>query len=541
LRKYAVALLAVPILAIIYAGAVLRRSSFARAGAAIALGAVVAASLIAVVRPSPTEATAPTAIVPLTQAAFRTLVTTGVELDAAQTIQFSTPMDRESVAASIAVDPPTPVALHWDPTGTLLSIGPAGHWQVGRFHTITVEPGALALTGRPLTTPARASFLTRSAATAALTATAETGTRVGVGTTFTVSFDRAVDLASVRAGLRLDPAATGTITSDTTLDGLPRFTFTPDAPLAADTTYRLVVDGVRDDDGIPVEAAALEVQTAVAPEVVRFRPRDDTKKVDRGATVSVRFTTAMDHATTKAAFSLTADGKAVAGKLSWAEGSTVLVFDPTKKLPYHAKVVVTVGAGATSRDGSPITAAATGRFTTETKPKPKATTRPRSSGGSTSSGGSVGSGSWGAVERYYLGLMNCTRQGGWVDSGGHCDSPGGRSVAALKLSSGISTKVSRPYAKLLATRNLCSHFVGGNPGDRLRRAGYTSYRWAENLGCRSGNPYDAVLASHRYFQSEKSYSGGHYVNLMNAKYDRVGIGVWVSHGRVRLVIDFYHP
>jgi hypothetical protein len=31
------------------------------------------------------------------------------------------------------------------------------------------------------------------------------------------------------------------------------------------------------------------------------------------------------------------------------------------------------------------------------------------------------------------------------------------------------------------------------------------------------------------------------VNLMNAQYDRVGIGVWVSHSRVRLVIDFYHP
>jgi hypothetical protein len=28
---------------------------------------------------------------------------------------------------------------------------------------------------------------------------------------------------------------------------------------------------------------------------------------------------------------------------------------------------------------------------------------------------------------------------------------------------------------------------------------------------------------------------------MNAKYDRVGIGVWVSSGRVRLVVDFYHP
>ena len=73
-----------------------------------------------------------------------------------------------------------------------------------------------------------------------------------------------------------------------------------------------------------------------------------------------------------------------------------------------------------------------------------------------------------------------------------------------------------------------------------RRAGYTSYRWAENIGCRSGDPYQAVLGSHLFFQSEKSYNGGHYVNLMNAAYNRVGIGVWVSGGRVRLVIDFYH-
>jgi len=139
--------------------------------------------------------------------------------------------------------------------------------------------------------------------------------------------------------------------------------------------------------------------------------------------------------------------------------------------------------------------------------------------------------------------MNCTRTGGLVTATGACSSPGGRDVAPLKLSSGISTKVSRPYAKLLATRGECSHFIGGNPGDRLRRAGYTNYTWAENLGCRSGDPRDAVLASHRFFQSERSWSplGGHYVNLMNRKYDRVGIGVWVSHGRVRLVVDFYHP
>ena len=146
-----------------------------------------------------------------------------------------------------------------------------------------------------------------------------------------------------------------------------------------------------------------------------------------------------------------------------------------------------------------------------------------------------------SVETYYLGLMNCTRTGGWVTSTGRCSSPGGRNVAPLKLSTGISSKVSRPYAKRLAIGNDCSHFIGGNPGDRLRRAGYSSYRWAENIGCRSGSAKAAVLGSHLFFQSEKSYNGGHYRNMMNAAYSHVGIGVWVSGGRVRLVIDFYHP
>jgi hypothetical protein len=114
--------------------------------------------------------------------------------------------------------------------------------------------------------------------------------------------------------------------------------------------------------------------------------------------------------------------------------------------------------------------------------------------------------------------MNCTRTGGLVSAAGVCLSPGGRAVAALTLDAGISAKVSRPYAKVLATRNLCSHFANGGPDDRLRKGGYSSYNWAENLGCRSGNPSAAVLGSHLFFQAERSTSpvGGHYRNLMNA-------------------------
>ena len=211
-------------------------------------------------------------------------------------------------------------------------------------------------------------------------------------------------------------------------------------------------------------------------------------------------------------------------------------------MPYGALVVMKVAPTATSASGTQLGVAAQAAI--RIAPKPVATKTATSTAVRTTSGGSgsaVGGGSWGAVEVYYLKLMNCTRTGGWVTSTGSCSSPGGRSVAALKLDAGISSKVSRPYAKKLAVNNLCTHFSGGNPGDRLRAAGYTSYKWAENLGCRSGNPYSAVLGSHLFFQSERSYSGGHYVNLMNSLYDRVGIGVWVSGGRVRLVIDFYHP
>jgi uncharacterized protein YkwD len=321
----------------------------------------------------------------------------------------------------------------------------------------------------------------------------------------------------------------------------------PLAPLVPSTTYRFGVETTLVDvDGAAVGATpALELTTPGVPSVVRFRPSDDSDEVARGTTVSVRFSEARDHKSTVAAFGATADGKSIAlGATRWAEGSTVLVATPSKPLPAGSTVVLTVGASARSSKGVEMGAAASATFTVETppkpKPKPKPASKPAPKPSPPPSGGSSGSATWYAVEKYYLKLMNCTRTGGWVTSTGSCSSPGGRNVAPLALSAGISSKVSRPYAKYLAVHNACDHFLDGDPGDRLRRAGYTSYRWGENIGCRSGDPYASVLGSHLFFQAEKP-DGGHYVNLMNAAYDRAGIGVWVYAGRVRLVVDLYHP
>jgi Big-like domain-containing protein len=546
LRKYLVAILAVPVLFAVYSSTALGRSRMVRAGVAIGLGAVLAVGAISLARPSLTTAAPVRDIVPLTQAAFQTAVGTKVQLDASATLRFTTPMERASVEAVLSVEPRTTVSLRWSDDDTSVAIAPATSWEAGTLYTITVRPGALASTGRPMTTPVRATFLTRAATTARLAATAAAGSRVSIDSAFTVTFDQPVDATSVAAAIRLEPATPGSLASKIGPGGTTVYTFTPASSLKADARYRLVVAGARDATGSDIAARSLAVRTAIAPGVVRFRPRPLTQDVPRDAAISVRFTRPMDHRSTKAAFKVTAGGKAVKGTITFAEGGTVLVFGSASLLPWDVRVVATVARTARSTDGVSLGANRQVAFRTVARVAKIATTSGGSGaggGGGGGGGGSVGSGSWGSVERYYLGLMNCTRTGGLVTSGGNCSSPGGRNVAALKLDAGISSKVARPYAKKLAVNNMCTHFSGGNPGDRLRRAGYTSYRWAENLGCRSGNPSGAVLGSHLYFQSERSWSppGGHYVNLMNSAYDRAGIGVWVSGGRVRLVVDFYHP
>jgi uncharacterized protein YkwD len=541
LRNAAIALLAVPILAAIYVGALLRRSVVSRLAVALGLSVLLGVGIIGAGTPAVTIATPPAPpIVPLTRAAFQTVVATNTSVRQPVAIEFTTPMNPASVAAAVTVDPPTPVELTWNSARDTLTIVPTTTWAPGVFHSVSVQAGALAVTGQPLARPARAAFLTRRPATAVVETTRPVGKRVSVGTAFAVTFEGAVDPASVREAIRLEPATPGTVQATGLPKGPISYAFVPSEPLKPDTVYKLVVSGVRDQDGLAIAPQSIAVRTVKAPGVVRFRPRADAEDAARDATISVRFTEPMDRQTTARAFSVEIGGKGIKGKISWAESNTVLVFTPAAPLPYKAAVVAKVDITAASATGATMVRSIRAIFHTLPKPKPQPVAQPAASisGGG---GGAVGSGSWTAVENYYLRLMNCTRTGGLVTSGGACSSPGGRNVAPLRIDSGISAKVARPYAKLLATRGACSHFIGGNPGNRLARAGYTSYRWAENLGCRSGNASAAVLGSHLFFQSEKSYSGGHYVNLMNAAYDRVGIGVWVSSGRVRLVVDFYHP
>ena len=138
--------------------------------------------------------------------------------------------------------------------------------------------------------------------------------------------------------------------------------------------------------------------------------------------------------------------------------------------------------------------------------------------------------------------MNCTRTGGWVTSSGACSSPGGRNVAALRLDSGISSQgVAALRQAARGQQRSAATSSAATPATACARPATRTTPGPRTSAAAPANPRAAVLGSHLFFQNEKPSNGGHYVNLMNAKYDRVGIGVWVSGGRVRLVIDFYHP
>src|SRR4029079_9607257 len=121
----------------------------------------------------------------------------------------------------------------------------------------------------------------------------------------------------------------------------------------------------------------------------------------------------------KRAWVVPANGQPVTGSVSFAEKDSVLVFRPASPLPYGADVEMLVKDTARSAAGAPLEAARSIRFPVQAQPKVAAAaltaTRETSARGGCG-GGSVGGGSWGAVETYYLRLMNCTRTGGWVTS-----------------------------------------------------------------------------------------------------------------------------
>ena len=190
MRKVAAAILAVPVLAILYLPVIARRSIAARLALLGSVGIVVAVAAISLARPAPTTATPPSPpIRALPAEAFRS-ISTGLDLHAAVPIEFSEPMDPTSVAAALKVEPPTSVELRWSPDHRTVAVQPSSHWQAGSYQVVTVQPGALAVSGRPMAAVVRATFVTRPQTVGRIEPSRSNEGGASPSSGFRLSFDR---------------------------------------------------------------------------------------------------------------------------------------------------------------------------------------------------------------------------------------------------------------------------------------------------------------------------------------------------------------
>jgi hypothetical protein len=537
-RKIAAVALALPILVSVFLSAAVRRSGSARLFLMAGSVAVLVAGLLAGLPAKPVAGTGAPTFAPLPPQAEAHRAEGNLALDASFRIQFTKPMNESSVEAAFSINPRVEVVFNWDATAQILSLAPNPHWTPQTQYQVAISSAATDQQGLSISTPVLTTFDSGLQTAGTITATQMVDDLATPGTAFQLTFARPVKLATVLTGFGISPQVPVTIIGDDPTDLASQvFTMTPTNGLGSKTAYAVTMTGGSvDTSGSPLQTVApLVIETMEAPAVFTYRPRNGTISYDTNQPVSVRFTVPMDREATAAAFSVTDGGRVVAGSTHWAEGDTVLVLTPRYSFKIGSTVIARVSTAARSAGGLHISAAASATFTVAT---PRSTTI--SGGGGGSGGVHPVSALWYSSELYYLNLMNCTRKGGWVTSGGACSSETHHTLPpqnALVLDAGISNSVSRPYAKYMADHSLLDHYINGTtPHSRLCAAGYCGASWGENIG--NGGP--GMVALETFFQSESGKRcPSHYCNIMDPYFHRVGIGVWVSHGVVRVSIDFY--
>ncbi len=543
MRKIAAAALALPFIFFFFVSSLIRRRSPGRVfstgplqlflvGTAVLL---LVAGMLLGLPAKQVAGGAPPTFAPLAPQAAAEQPDSSLPLDVAFEVTFTKPMNEASVENALTITPAVNVRYVWDATGQRLSLAPDPHWQPATTYRVDITSAATDQEGLSLVTEIHTSFQSGSLTSGTISATQVSGDLVSPATAFQIAFTRPVKLATVLMRIGLNPPVDLTVEGDDPTDVSSQvFTVTPKAQLNSDATYSVgLTDGGTDSAGadlLPVPP--LQVHTMSAPAVVRFRPQAGSVTYDTNQPVSVRFTMAMDEKSTAAAFSVTANGKAVSGGTYWAEDDTVLVLTPRYSFAIGATVVARVGTGAKAKGGLHLGAAASATFKVS---KPVAT-------GISYGGVASATSPYYASEVYYLALMNCTRTGGWVTSSGACSSETHHTLpaqSALYLDAGISNKVSRPYAKYMADNRLLDHYLKGTtPHSRLAAAGYPGGSWGENIAspCCSGK--GGMIDIEIFYQNEYWCRCEHYGNIMNPYFRRAGIGVWVSNS-VRVSIDFY--
>jgi uncharacterized protein YkwD len=483
----------------------------------------------------------------------------GVASTEAVVISFDEPMDPASVEASLVIQPAVDLQASWSTDHRTLTLRPSARWRTDRRYLLTVDASAKLAHGKALGEDKTLSFTTQTAPsvsefevrlvsdhaqpqvslrqpggaiaydiadgavlgdTPLIDAPVDTLDDASAQTGIRIAFTAPMNEADVQDRFSIQPAVRGTFSWRDN-----QMTFTPRDRLKADTRYSVSLVGAHDAAGNRVGGdVSFSFTTRADAELLRFTPERHATNV-QAKQVVLRFSEPMNTTSTSNAIRVInlTTGHNVGGRLDWRDGGTELRYVFKSALPRGSLIEVSLGKASKDKDGNAVSIS----WTFRTRPAPAAATEQLTQSGIAPAPARPGPAAPADMQQFALWQINQAR----ADYG----------FAPLRLDGAVSA-VASAHAWDMLNNGYFSHTGrdGSTIAGRLR-AGGVSFSWSgENICYYNGLGLRGTLEwCHATFMSEP-YPGiaNHIGNILSPHYNRLGVGIATSGGKVIVVWDF---
>ena len=468
-------------------------------------------------------------------------------------------MDPASVEANLVLRPAAEMQTSWSADYRTLTLQPSGRWQTDRRYLVTVASSARQAGGAELGEDRALSFTTQTApsvsefevrllsdhaqpqvhrrhpgsaiaydvadgAVLGLTplidapidtlddASAETGIRI--------AFTAPMDMADVEARFNIQPRVRGDFRWRDN-----EVLFAPRDRLRADTRYAVTLVGAHDAAGNRLGGdVSFSFTTRADAELVRFTPERHATNV-KAKQLVLRFSEPMNKDTTADAIKVVdlTTGRHIRGRVDWQHGATQLRYIFKAPLPRGGLIEVSLGKASRDKDGNAVSVS----WTFRTPPATFAATEQATRSGTVARPAAPGPAAPADMQAFAQWQINQARAN--------------HGFASLRLDATVSAAASS-HAWDMLNNGYFSHtgLDGSTIAGRLR-AGGVSFSWSgENICYYNGLGLRGTLEwCHATFMSEP-WPGvaNHIGNILSGQYNRLGVGIATSGGKVIVVWDF---
>ncbi|QOY51863.1 Ig-like domain-containing protein [Candidatus Sulfurimonas baltica] len=251
--------------------------------------------------------------------------------------------------------------------GTTATFNPTADLDPETSYDLVVSTSVTDTLGNAMASEQTISFTTASADAEAPTVSsnspADSAADISIGSNVTVTFNEAMDSATLNGtNITISPAAAGAFSDNGTT-----VTFNPTSNLVTNTTYTVTVGtGVTDVAGNNLASNHVFSFTTEAPDITKptvssKTPSNGSSGVAIGSNITVTFSEPMNSSTLNTS-NVTVSG-GVTGTVT--DNGTTLTFNPSSNLAYSTSYTVTVSTGVQDVSGNALNSNHVFSFTTE--------------------------------------------------------------------------------------------------------------------------------------------------------------------------------